>query len=236
MTKPSAPTQVRLMPALIATLGVVLALKAAAAAEAANEAAPAPPAAAATETATGAAAPPAAPAAPAAAAPAAQCPAPSFADQAGLSQSEVRVLQTLGERRKAIDARAAEIEKKADLLSAAETRVEERIAELKKLEASLQGMLGQLDEAQEQRIAGLVAVYQKMRAKDAAAVFNGLDDEVLLNVASRMKQANLADILGQMSPERARKLTKMLAESKRPLGPAPAAPSAPRAAPPRTSN
>jgi flagellar motility protein MotE (MotC chaperone) len=232
MTK-STNAQVRLMPALIATLGVVLALKAAAAAEAANDG-PAPPAAAANETAAGAAAP-AAPPAPAGA-PAAQCPAPSFADQAGLSQSEVRVLQSLGERRKAIDARAAEIEKKADLLSAAEKRVDERIAELKKLEASLQGMLGQLDEAQEQRIAGLVAVYQKMRAKDAAAVFNGLDDEVLLNVASRMKQANLADILGQMSPERARKLTKMLAESKRPLAPAPAAAGPSRPAPPRTSN
>lgn len=229
MTK-SSSAQVRLMPALIATLGVVLALKAAAAAEAANDAPAAP---AATKEAAGAAAAPSATAPAPAAEPANQCPAPSFADQAGLSQSEVRVLQSLGERRKAIDARAAEIEKKADLLSAAEKRVDERIAELKKLEASLQGMLGQLDEAQEQRIAGLVAVYQKMRAKDAAAVFNGLDDTVLLEVAGRMKQSNLADILGQMTPERARKLTKMLAESKRPL---PAAAPAARPAPPRTSN
>ncbi|MFZ4069667.1 MAG: MotE family protein [Caulobacterales bacterium] len=240
MSRPPA-SQVRLMPALIATMGVVLAMKAVAAAEAAGDRAPAP--AASNAKPAGAARPPpsaAAPATPATqAAPANQCPAPSFADQAGLSQSEVRVLQTLGDRRKAIDARAAEIDKKADLLSAAEKRVDERIAELKKLEASLEGMLGKLDAEQEQRILGLVNVYQKMRAKDAAAVFNGLDDEVLLEVAARMKQANLADIMGQMSPERTRKLTKMLAESKRPpaLAPTPAANPAPRpGAPARTSN
>jgi flagellar motility protein MotE (MotC chaperone) len=230
----SNPARVRLLPALLATLGVVLALKAVAAAETAGENPPPPAAQPQSPPASGAAPAPTAPTQTAPAAGANQCPAPSFADQAGLSQSEVRVLQTLGDRRKSLDQRASEIDKKADLLTAAEKRVDERIAELKKLEASLEGMLGKLDEEHEARINGLVNVYQRMRAKDAAAVFNGLDDDVLLEVAARMKQANLADIMGQMSPERARKLTRMLAESKRPPALAPAAAAPARAPPPRT--
>jgi flagellar motility protein MotE (MotC chaperone) len=77
-------------------------------------------------------------------------------------------------------------------------------------------LLGQLDESQETRLASLVDVYQRMRAKDAATVFDGLEDNVLVQVAGRMRQANLAEVMGRMEPERARRLTTMLAERARP--------------------
>ena len=77
-------------------------------------------------------------------------------------------------------------------------------------------LLGQLDEAQEQRLRSLVDVYTRMRAKDAAAVFDGLDDDVLVQVASRMREANLAEVMGRMDPTRARALTQMLADRARP--------------------
>lgn len=215
-TKPDkneASAGVRLLPALMVTLGVVLGLKAVAVAAEAGDAAPT-----AQKSSSPMPAEPAPQAAPAGApgATAPNCPAaPTFADQAGLSQTEVRVLQSLGERRKTLDARAAEIEAKTDLLNAAEKRIDERVAELKRLESSVQGLLGQLDQQQTERMAALVQVYQKMRAKDAAAVFDGLDDDVMLEVASRMKQTNLAEIMGAMRPERARQLTKLLADQKK---------------------
>jgi flagellar motility protein MotE (MotC chaperone) len=209
---------VRLLPALIATLAVVLALRAAAVAEEATSGATAP---------EGAAAPPAAPEGAASGAAASTpnptegaaqaCVAgPSFAEQAGLSQSEVRVLQTLGDRRKALEAREAELGQQGQLMEAAQKRLDERVGELKKLEASIQVLLGQLDEAQEKRIVELVGVYQRMRPKDAAAVFDGLEEDVLLQVASRMKQQNLAEIMGKMRPDRARALTKAMAEQRKP--------------------
>ena len=79
-------------------------------------------------------------------------------------------------------------------------------------------LLGRLDEEQERRVNSLVDVYQRMRAKDAAEVFDGLDDDVLVQVASRMRQANLAEVMGRMSPDRARALTQMLADRARPGG------------------
>ncbi len=84
-----------------------------------------------------------------------------------------------------------------------------------RLESTVNDLLGQLDEAQEQRLAVSVDVYQRMRAKDAATVFDGLDDGVLVQVASRMRQANLAEVMGRMEPDRARALTQMLADRAR---------------------
>jgi len=197
------------MPTIMVTLAALAALKAAAVAQGAAEAAPA------TETTDQTAA--AQGAVPGAAAGADACAAPSFADQAGLSQSEVQVLQALGARREQLDQRAAEIETRADLLSAAERRVAQRVEELRRLETQVGALLGRLDEDQENRMASLVDVYQRMRAKDAAAVFDTLDEETLVTVAARMRQGNLAEVMGRMAPDRARRLTQMLAERARPI-------------------
>lgn len=208
--RPQVQAGVRLIPAAMATLVAVLGLKAVAVAEGVAEAVPSVEhTASATETHGESEA---------AAAPAtnAQCAAPSFAEMAGLSQDEVQVLQALGARRMALDQRATSLETEDALMNAAQQRLDERLVELRRLESTVQELLGQLDEAQEQRLTSLVDVYQRMRAKDAATVFDGLDDEVLVQVASRMRQQNLAEVMGRMSPERARRLTTMLAERSRP--------------------
>lgn len=205
----AAQTGVRLMPAVMATAAVVLALKAVGMAEVVAETVE--------EGANPSTAQPAAAAAAATATPsAAQCAPASLAEMAGLSQSEVAVLQALSDRRAALDERAAQFETQDELMLAAERRLNERLTELRQLETHVNDLLGNLDEAQEQRIAGLVDVYQRMRAKDAATVFDGLEDEVLVQVASRMRQANLAEVMGRMDPERARHLTQMLADRARP--------------------
>jgi len=197
--------RVRLLPTVIATGAVVLGLKAAAVAEgAADAAAPSPTAA----TADAAATPPAA-------AHAQSCPPQSFADQAGLSASEVQVLQALGARRQALDARETEINTNAQLLTVAERRLADRLAQLQRLENSVNALLGNLDEEQAARITNLVDVYQRMRAKDAAAVFDRLDEDTLVQVASRMRQQPLAEVMGRMQPDRARRLTQLLADQSR---------------------
>ena len=211
--KPKKPPQgVRLFPAVMATSAALLGLKAFTMAESlAQTATPAqnPPVAhAASPTTPGANQTPTV-------ASATQC-TPTLAQMAGLSQSEVEVLQALGARRQALDQRATQVETQDDLMTAAERRLDERLAQLHQLETTVNGLLGQLDQAQEQRLAALVDVYQRMRAKDAANVFNGLDEGVMVQVASRMRQANLAEVMGHMTPDRARRLTQMLADRARP--------------------
>jgi flagellar motility protein MotE (MotC chaperone) len=62
----------------------------------------------------------------------------------------------------------------------------------------------------------MLVEFDLKRAKDAAEVFDGLEDDVLVQVASRMRQANLAEVMGRMNPDRARALTQMLADRARP--------------------
>ena len=206
-----AAASVRLMPAVMVTVAAVLGLKAVAMAEGVAETV-----SDASHEQTSAPAAPGAEAGAAAGATAAQCTTPSLAEMAGLSQSEVQVLQALGTRRQELDARGEAIEPQHGLMLAAEQRLNERLAELRTLETHVNDLLGQLDEAQEQRLRSLVDVYTRMRAKDAAAVFDGLDDDVLVQVASRMREANLAEVMGRIDPARARALTQMLADRARP--------------------
>jgi flagellar motility protein MotE (MotC chaperone) len=205
-SKITASGAVRLLPAAMVTLAAVLGLKAIGVAQAVAETASA-------ESPSGAPTP--APEAANAPAPN-QCPPTSIAELAGLSQAEVLVLEALGERRETLDQRAAAADVQDELMLAAERRLAERVAELRQLETHVNDLLGQLDEAQEQRLTALVDVYQRMRAKDAATVFDGLDNDVLVQVASRMRQSNLAEVMGRMDPARARELTRMLADRARP--------------------
>ncbi len=202
---------VRLMPAAMVTVAAVLGLKAVAMAESVAETVNATPEHAAT-----AAAPAAGSSVAPAAAPANQCAQPTLAEMAGLSADEVQVLEALRSRREALDLRGEQMETQDALMMAAEQRLNERVTELRQLETHVNELLGNLDAEQERRVNGLVDVYQRMRAKDAANVFDGLDDAVLVQVASRMRQANLAEVMGKMSPDRARHLTQMLADRARP--------------------
>lgn len=142
--------------------------------------------------------------------PAAQA-APAPAKVANFSPAEIEILQSLAERREQIDARAREIEAQEALLKAAERRVQEKIDELKKLEARIAGLIRQHDEQSEAQLKSLVKVYENMKPKDAARIFEELEMAVLLDVVERMKEAKIAPILASMDPAKAKSVTVELA-------------------------
>lgn len=124
---------------------------------------------------------------------------------------ERAVLERLQERRHEIEARARELEIRENLLKAAEQQLEIRINELKEAEARLQTAAVRKDEAEAQRFKGLVTMYENMRAKDAAKIFDRLDLRVLVEVASLINPRRMSDILAQMQAEAAERLTVELA-------------------------
>ena len=148
---------------------------------------------------------------PAAAAPKAESKAEVPLDY---SAAEIEVLQALTKRRQQIEARAGELDLRENMLKVAEKRVDERIAELKKLEAQINALVKQADEQEEQNLRSLVKVYENMKPGDAARIFEKLEDKVLLSVVERMKEAKLAPVLAVMDPTRAQKLTVDLATRK----------------------
>jgi hypothetical protein len=97
------------------------------------------------------------------------------------------------------------------LLAAAETKVDAKMKALNGVKAQIQALLGQADQQQQAEIDRLVTVYEKMKPANAAAVFATLDDKVRIPVAAKMKVSALSQILAQMQPADAKKLTESLA-------------------------
>ena len=98
------------------------------------------------------------------------------------------------------------------MIEVAERRLDEKIVELDRLRGEIEGLMGRLDEESEARIANLAAIYEAMRPGDAAAIFNGLEMDVIVAVLDRMRQTKSASILAGMDPARAREVTAELAQ------------------------
>jgi flagellar motility protein MotE (MotC chaperone) len=128
-----------------------------------------------------------------------------------VSPSERAILERLQARRQELEARAREIDIRESLLKAAEKRIESRVEELKAVESRITTATDQKNEADSTRFKGLVTMYEGMKPKDAAKVFDRLEMSVLLEIASQIAPRKMSDILGLMSAEAAERLTVELA-------------------------
>lgn len=128
-----------------------------------------------------------------------------------VSASERAVLERLQSRRQEIEARAREIDIRENLMKSAEKRIESRIEELKATEARITVVDQQKNEAESTRFKGLITTYEAMKPKDAAKVFDRLELSVLFEIASQIAPRKMSDIMGQMQPEAAERLTVEMA-------------------------
>jgi flagellar motility protein MotE (MotC chaperone) len=136
-----------------------------------------------------------------------------------VSAAERAILERLQERRQELDGRQRELDMREDLLRATERRMEQRAAELRELEGRIAGLEQRRDEAEVARFRGVVGMYETMRPKDAARIFDSLELTVLLEVARAMRPPKLADIIAQMQPDPAKRLTTELARRPGQTGP-----------------
>lgn len=128
-----------------------------------------------------------------------------------VSPSERAILERLQSRRQELEARAREIDIRESLLKAAEKRVELRVEELKAIELRISTANQQKSEADAARFKGIITMYEGMKPKDAAKVFDRLEMPVLFEIASQIAPRKMADILGLMSTEAAERLTVEMA-------------------------
>jgi len=146
-------------------------------------------------------------------------PVPANKDYAGgdedqvASASQVDVVNSLARRRHELDARENQLNIQANILAAAEARVDVKIAQLKQLQSQIGGLITLRDDEQKKQIAALIKTYgpDGMKPAKAAVIFNSLPDDVLIPVAQGMKPGDLGAILAQMNAEAAQKLTVKLA-------------------------
>jgi flagellar motility protein MotE (MotC chaperone) len=124
-----------------------------------------------------------------------------------VSASERAILERLQSRRQELEARAREIDIRENLLKAAEKRIETRVEEMKAVESRITTATGQKAETDAARFKGIITMYEGMKPKDAAKVFDRLEMSVLFEIASQIAPRKMSDILGLMAPEAAERLT-----------------------------
>ena len=125
--------------------------------------------------------------------------------------SELEILQKLSERRKKLEEMEQALQMREDLLKASEERIGKRVDELRSLEDKIGGAAKAKEEAKVKELADLVKMYESMKAKDAARVFDKLDIALAADLGRQMNPKKLGDIVAKMSAEQAEKLTVELA-------------------------
>ena len=131
--------------------------------------------------------------------------------QPQISASERAILERLQSRRQEIEARQREIDIRESLLKSAEKRIENKVEEMKAVETRISATQAEQKAAEAQRMKGLVTMYEGMKPKDAARVFDRLEMGVLIEIASQIAPRKMSDIMGLMSPEAAERLTVEMA-------------------------
>lgn len=140
-----------------------------------------------------------------------------------ISPGERAILTSLQERREELEARERQLEMRDTLLKAAEKRLEAKLAELKEMEKRIQTAKENRDKDEAERFQTIVTMYENMKAKDAARIFDRLELGILVDVSTQMNPRKMSEILAQMSPDAAERLTIELA--KRANGKAAASPA-----------
>ncbi len=131
-----------------------------------------------------------------------------------VSPSEKAILERLGERREELDGRMRELEMRERLLDTAEKKLDGRVGDLKALEEKANPAVKAAAE-ETKAIKSLVIMYEAMKPKDAARVFDRLNLDVLVPVVQQMNPRKMSEVLASMSPDKAEKLTVALATSGR---------------------
>lgn len=137
------------------------------------------------------------------------------ADSTSYSRREIDVLENLAERREKLDKLERDLALREKVLKATEARIDDKITEMNSMSEALKKLLVAYDEEENAKIASLVKVYEAMKPKDAARIFDELDMDILLMVVSRMSERRIAPVLAEMSPRKAKDVTQQLADQQR---------------------
>lgn len=128
------------------------------------------------------------------------------------SPGQTQLLEDLAARRTSLDARERGILAREALLAATEKQIDEKLSELTDLRNQIEDLLGQQESQEQERINSLVKIYEGMKARDAATIFNQMDMDILVQVVSRMSERKSAPIIAAMNTLKANQLTVMLSE------------------------
>jgi flagellar motility protein MotE (MotC chaperone) len=127
------------------------------------------------------------------------------------SAGERAVLESLQERRLELDRRARDMDMRESMLKAAEKRLDAKLLELQGMQSKVDTATVAREKDNAQQFKSIVTMYENMKPKDAARIFDRLELNILVELSTQMNPRKMADVLAQMTPEAAERLTVEIA-------------------------
>lgn len=112
-------------------------------------------------------------------------------------------LYKLNERKKQLDAKEEELAKKAQEIEAQKLQVEAKLKELEEYRGKISSVLQERIKTDEAKLDTLVQVYTNMKPNQAAKIFETMDEDLVIEILSKMKKKTAADILNLIKTEKA---------------------------------
>jgi len=112
-------------------------------------------------------------------------------------------LYKLTERKKELDSREEELNKKAKEIETQKVYVEQKLKELEDYRLKISNLLQDRVKADAGKVDNLVQIYTNMRPGQAAKIFETMDEDLVIEILSKMKKKTAADVLNLMKAEKA---------------------------------
>jgi flagellar motility protein MotE (MotC chaperone) len=120
----------------------------------------------------------------------------------------------LSRREAGLDQRERSIMVREAAVTVVEQRLRDQLAEIDSLKSEAAGLIKQIAEEDRARIAQLSKVYEAMKPKNAAAIFEQMSLKLLLPIIEGMREVKVSAIVAAMSPDKARQLTAELSRKR----------------------
>ncbi len=132
----------------------------------------------------------------------------------GYSKEEMKILQELSSRRQALDKTEETLNMRENVLKATENKLDQKVHELQSLQTQVSELMKGYDEKENVKFQSLVKIYENMKPREAAKIFDELEMPMLVEIVTRMKEIRVAPIIASMNPSKAKELSIELTKYK----------------------
>ena len=129
-----------------------------------------------------------------------------------LGPEQLEILRSIENRKKKIEAKEKELDRRAKELASLEQIVDQKMTTLETLRKEFEVQVKAEEARQNKRIKHLVALYSNMKPKAAAGVMEKMDLDLAVEIFRQMRGREAGKILAYISPEKASKISQMLSE------------------------
>lgn len=114
----------------------------------------------------------------------------------------------LSERKKELDAREDSLNKQAEEIAKQKQEIELKLKQLEDYREKISTLLKDRMTSDSKKIETLVQVYTNMKPAQAAKIFETMDEDLVIEILSRMKKKNAADVLNLVNANKAQVLSE----------------------------